>query len=197
MDILNSFQLIFMKRNFDAVHEQLITALLAAMQEPNRAIRYTYCLHLTESAITQMKEMILADPFSSPEEEVLYMVYEAPILYSQLYYYRAQLEFKDWRTYAGASWSDLRPRQITERPSQVTWTSSKINLIALLYVLTLAGCFNKNTLKEVIESFEGQLKLDLGQYHSALNKASFHKDPAAWLRTLPDILTQKFDSLLD
>jgi len=270
-----------MKRNFGSVYEQLTTALLAALQGTNAINRYMNCARAAESAIARMKEMVLADPFPDAQEEIHHFKYEAPFIYSELFYYLRLIELEHDRLHAhpdrfrailirkeqelddyflihkhitrydreGASYQDehlflRRPvgqwsgyeigafippdftigtywlswimanerlqdyvreelaapppfPPDTKTATKLPWTTNKSHLIVLLYVLHLGGCFNKNSLKEVMEGFGELLDIDLGQYHSALNKISFNKDPAAWLKTLPDIFLQKLDSLLD
>jgi hypothetical protein len=79
----------------------------------------------------------------------------------------------------------------------IRWTGSRVDLITVFYALELTGCFNQNTLKDVMEWLQEQLGVKVGQFHVAINETALRKDPAAFLRKLTDTLLKKFDSMLD
>jgi hypothetical protein len=264
-----------MKRNFGALLELLGNRLQVALQEPNPINRCLGCVRAAESAIAQMKEEVLADPFLSREEEIHHFKHEAPELYSQLFYYLCLVQIESDRPYAdpdcfqaslrlrkeqldeyfrlhdhicryynqgctfqddhlflrrptgqwsgdeigafippdftiGAHWiswikANDRVRnfvreelaRLSGQQPRIQWTGNRADAIVAFRALHLAGCFSKNTLKEVMEWVQDQLGVKTGQFHVALNEASIRKDPVAFLRKLIDLLTQKFDSMLD
>jgi hypothetical protein len=51
--------------------------------------------------------------------------------------------------------------------SHITWTSSKTDLIELIYAICESGCFGKVSLKRLVDYFENVFNVELGNpYHT-------------------------------
>lgn len=65
----------------------------------------------------------------------------------------------------------VQKRTVGSKPKQIEkplhWTSTKVDLVELIYALHYQGVFNNGNaeLKEIITSFETFLNINLGQYH--------------------------------
>lgn len=82
----------------------------------------------------------------------------------------------------------------------LTWTSSKTDLIELIYALVAAGTFNNGNaeIKTVVSFFEAAFHIDLGQYyHKYTDITRRKKDRTRLLDKLRLSLIQKIDQKLD
>jgi len=82
-------------------------------------------------------------------------------------------------------------------PTRLTWTSSKVALIELLYALQTEGVFNNGTadLKEIVENFEKIFNIDLGQFHRVFLEIRIRKSSQTkFLDSLKEVLTKRINS---
>jgi hypothetical protein len=91
-----------MERNFGRLQEEFGEALGKALEETNPVNRCLACIRASESAIARMKEMVVADPFRSKEEEIHHFKFEAPEVYGQLFYYLELVRMETDRAYTDA-----------------------------------------------------------------------------------------------
>jgi hypothetical protein len=63
--------------------------------------------------------------------------------------------------------SNSYPTAINTQSSSLTWTSSKISLVELIYALHASGTFNngQSDVKEIAEFMEGAFNIELGNYY--------------------------------
>lgn len=82
----------------------------------------------------------------------------------------------------------------------LTWTSSKTDLIELIYALVAAGVFNNGNagIKSVVSFFQTAFHIDLGQYyHKYTDITRRKKDRTLLLDKLKRSLLQRIDQKLD
>ncbi len=80
---------------------------------------------------------------------------------------------------------------------KLTWTSSKVALIELLYALHTEGVFNNGAadLKDIAEYFEHIFEIDLGQYRRVFLEIRARKsDRTKFLTTLNDSLQKRMEN---
>lgn len=80
---------------------------------------------------------------------------------------------------------------------KLTWTSSKVALIELLYALHTEGVFNNGAadLKDIAEYFEHIFEIDLGQYRRVFLEIRARKsDRTKFLITLNDSLQKRMEN---
>lgn len=81
--------------------------------------------------------------------------------------------------------------------SILTWTSSKVVLIELLYALHTEGVFNNGTadLKDIAEYFEKVFNIDLGQYRRTFLEIRVRKsERTKFINSLKESLTKRMDN---
>lgn len=87
---------------------------------------------------------------------------------------------------------------IREYRSVLSWSSSKVSLIELIYSLHLMKCFNAGNmeLSEVIRTFEKMLAVDLSNFHKILGEIKLRKiNRTKFLRSIHENLEQHFTEL--
>jgi len=80
---------------------------------------------------------------------------------------------------------------------KLTWTSSKVALIELIYALHTEGVFNNGAadLKDIAEYFEHTFEIDLGQYRRVFLEIRARKsDRTKFLTTLNDSLQKRMEN---
>ncbi|MBD8084641.1 RteC domain-containing protein [Chryseobacterium caseinilyticum] len=88
--------------------------------------------------------------------------------------------------------------EIREYRSALSWSSSKVSLIELIYSLHLMKCFNAGNMEisEVIRTFEKMLGVDLSNFHKILGEIKLRKiNRTKFLQSLHDNLEQHFTDL--
>ena len=88
--------------------------------------------------------------------------------------------------------------QIKDFRSVLTWSSSKVSLIELIYSLHLMKCFNAGNIEltEVIRTFEKMLGTDLSNFHKILGEIKLRKiNRTKFLQSLHENLEQHFIDL--
>lgn len=82
--------------------------------------------------------------------------------------------------------------------SMLTWSSSKVSLIELIYSLHLMKCFNAGNIElvEVIRTFEKMVGTDLSNFHKILGEIKLRKiNRTKFLQSLYENLEQHFTDL--
>ncbi|MBD8084557.1 RteC domain-containing protein [Chryseobacterium caseinilyticum] len=88
--------------------------------------------------------------------------------------------------------------EIKDYRSVLSWSSSKVSLIELIYSLHLMKCFNGGSreLSEVIRTFEKMLGIDLSNFHKILGEIKLRKiNRTKFLRSLHENVEQHFTDL--
>lgn len=78
--------------------------------------------------------------------------------------------------------------------SKLTWTGSKVALIELIYAIQTQGTFNNGTadIKEIVENFEKNFNIDLGQYRRTFLEIKARKtDRPRFILALKDSLEKR------
>ena len=81
--------------------------------------------------------------------------------------------------------------------SKLTWTSSKVALIELIYALQTEGVFNNGVsdIKDIVEHFEKNLNIDLGQYRRTFLEIKARKnDRPRFIQALKDTLEKRMNN---
>ena len=81
--------------------------------------------------------------------------------------------------------------------SKFNWTGSKVDLTELLYALYLSGKINSGnlTLKELVQFFEKQFTIDLGDYHHTFLRLRDRSNPSKFLDSLKSSLLERMEDL--
>ncbi len=85
--------------------------------------------------------------------------------------------------------------QKIQQQKKLEWSSSKVNLVELIYALHHSRCFNAGTLElsEVIKIFENLLDIDLHNFHKVVSEIKSRKlNRTKFLQFLQDNLNQYF-----
>lgn len=81
--------------------------------------------------------------------------------------------------------------------SKLTWTGSKVALIELIYALQTVGVFNNGAadIKNIVEHFEKNLNIDLGQYRRTFLEIKARKtDRPRFINVLKDTLEKRMNN---
>ena len=81
--------------------------------------------------------------------------------------------------------------------SKLTWTGSKVALIELIYALQTEGVFNNGAadIKNIVEHFEKNLNIDLGQYRRTFLEIKARKiDRPRFINVLKDTLEKRMNN---
>lgn len=81
--------------------------------------------------------------------------------------------------------------------SKLTWTGSKVALIELIYALQTEGVFNNGIadIKDIVEHFEKNLNIDLGQYRRTFLEIKARKaDRSRFIQALKDTLEKRMNN---
>ena len=81
--------------------------------------------------------------------------------------------------------------------SKLTWTGSKVALIELIYTLQTEGVFNNGAadIKNIVEHFEKNLNIDLGQYRRTFSEIKARKtDRPQFINVLKDTLEKQMNN---
>ncbi|MFC4163879.1 RteC domain-containing protein [Epilithonimonas zeae] len=87
-------------------------------------------------------------------------------------------------------------RTSTDGNTKVSWTSSKVSLIEILYSLHLSQCFNGGNIefKEVVRETEKNLGIDLGNFYKTIGEIKNKKyNRTKFLQLLTDNLNKAID----
>lgn len=90
------------------------------------------------------------------------------------------------------------PTKYKTNKSLLSWSSSKVALVELIYALHLMRCCNGGNieLSEIIRGFEKMFQMDLGNFHKILNEISLRKTGRTkFLRLLEENLEQHFTDM--
>lgn len=82
---------------------------------------------------------------------------------------------------------------LTERKSKLSWSSSKVSLLEILYSLHLTKCFNGGNIDfiEIVRETEKHLNIDLGNFYKTLGEIKNRKyNPTKFLQLLTENLSK-------
>ena len=91
----------------------------------------------------------------------------------------------------------LKEKTQREPNTKLSWTSSKVALIELIYALQTEGVFNNGIadIKDIVEHFEKNLNIDLGQYRRTFLEIKARKaDRPRFIQALKDTLEKRMNN---
>jgi hypothetical protein len=181
-----------MKQNTYHLAKKRIKALKAQLKEiTTNKDNSTTAITAITTAMTDINNYITLYAFSSLQEELNYYKKWHCKCYLWLAYHTEQQKLALLKKQAAKN------QKSTTTTTTLKWTSTKVDLIELLYAIQASGVLNngKTTLKELITYCENTFQISLGQYSKTYLEIRSRKsiDKTQFLNLLKTNLLKKID----